>query len=192
MYNLQELVIEKYKKGVIDDEHFLSLYESTENNNSDEKQKLKDIKKRKMQAKLIKAAALAAGVAAVTAITLAIKQVIKKSKSELDTHSDNLQAATVYAVNKPLPLFKSDNTYVKEFNTKETLNKLGEQYASEISKLYDKINFNNPNSVNEFKKSCDDIYNKIFKDFIVKKMVDKNGVSRNVVLARNDLYKLSK
>ena len=72
------------------------------------------------------------------------------------------------------------------------MNKAGEQYASEIKKLYDEINFDKPNSVNEFKKSCDDIYNKIFKEFIVMKMVEKNGVSRNVVLTQSDLDKLPK
>lgn len=192
MNDLQELIIEKYTEGVIDDEHFLSLYEAAENEDNDEKQRLKAIKKRKLQAKLIKAAALAAGVAAVATITLAIKQVIKKSKQELDNHSNNLQAATDYAINKPSHLFNSNNSYIKEFNTKEILNKAGEQYASEIKKLYDEINFDKPNSVNEFKKSCDDIYNKIFKEFIVMKMVEKNGVSRNVVLTQSDLDKLPK
>ena len=72
-YNLEDVILEKYVEGVIDDEHYLSLYEvATDNKKDDEDEK--ETKKRIKKAKLIKAAAIAAGVSAVAVATIATKK----------------------------------------------------------------------------------------------------------------------
>lgn len=176
-YNLEDVILEKYVEGVIDDEHYLSLYEAATDNKKDDEDE-KETKKRIKKAKLIKVAAIAAGVSAVAAATIATKKFYDTCKREdksidylKDKNNSFLDGAFLY----------------KQEEMLESLSKAGDKYDSEIKKLYEGTDFSKSSSVDTFKKSCDSIFNSCFKDFIRLHYIDSNGVSRKIVMRTSDL-----
>ena len=196
MNNLEDIILEKYCDGVIDDEHFISLYEAANDEIKRIKQKIKNKeeltdeekeKYKKYKKKRNIKIAVGAGVGAITAATIA--------KRYSDTKVSNRQKSNDTKLNDNPPLsFSGKNEDERPFkygysNISEIKNDLA-RYKKQYDKLNDDIDKTEA-VIRDSKKEREEIersYSKMGWDTstVLKNFDASTEIERDVLKSYND------